>query len=228
MRRLEVHGAIFRREARARLQDRGVQRNTGKADRRHMIHPSERRRAGHARHEQPIGEAAAGGRGRGAAVPPDTRRVTVDRARLQPLECRHGSDAVHRKPGVPRHVGLQASARRTHKTHARMHARSPGDRFARGETLTFLDYATCERRDGGTTRHERTACLQKELRDQYGVAGCIPHEHIKGVSCDRAKQRGVFVDRYGATCSMGTPHHRRPFPDPGAHHTITQRRSSTR
>ena len=136
----------------------------------------------------------------------------MDRARLQPVECRHGTDAVHRQPRVPRHVGLQASARRTHKTHARMHAHPPGVCFARSaKHLRASRLRNMRTKHGGPTRHERTTCLQKELRDQYGVAGCIPHEHIKGVSCDRAKQRGVFVDRYGATCSIGTPRHRWPF-----------------
>ena len=105
----------------------------------------------------------------------------------------------------------QALAVRTKRTLACTHTRpafaSPGAQ----NTCAHLDYANMRTKHGGPTRHERTTCLQKELRGQYGVAGCIPHEHIKGVSCDRAKQRGVFVDRYGATCSIGTPRHRWPF-----------------
>jgi hypothetical protein len=68
---------------------------------------------------------------------------------------------------------------------------------------------TCPRGSLITARNTalavRVGYVQAELRDKYGVKGCMPYDAVNGVRCEAARQRGILVqERGGAMCSTGT------------------------
>jgi hypothetical protein len=68
----------------------------------------------------------------------------------------------------------------------------------------------------------RVGYVQAELRDKYGVKGCMPYDAVNGVRCEAARQRGILVqERGGAMCSTGTAVGRSGYADVCAPHIRT-------